>query len=114
MLSIENLRKVIGKRLISEMPSLYFLLDATCRREFGKSLLDTLFSSPQDVVNILRRLYGDVAAKLLFRTYFLEPAIQELSEVERGKIIYLLNQGMYLEAFEVLTKLFGSERCGER
>lgn len=113
-MSVESLKKVISKKLIFDVPSLYFLLNTACRMEFGKDFLDTLFSSPRSIYSILKRLYGDTAAKLLFRTYFLEPVIQELSEAEREKVIYLLNQGMYLEAFEVLTGLLEREGCGGR
>jgi len=107
-LSVEGLVRAIGKRLVSELPSLYFLLDAVCVREFGRGFLEVLLSNPRGVYGILERLYGEVAAGMLFRTYILEPALQELSEAEREKVEKLVKRGRYLEAFEVLIKYLTS------
>jgi hypothetical protein len=113
-LSVEGLVRAIGKRLISELPSLYFLLDAVCVREFGRGFLEALLSNPRGVYNILERLYGEVAAEMVFHAYILEPALQELSEAEREKVTYYLEHNRYLEAFEVLTKLVGGRGGGAR
>jgi hypothetical protein len=113
-LSVEGLVRVIGKRLVSELPSLYFLLDAVCVREFGRGFLEALLSNPRGVYGVLERLYGEVAAGMLLRTYILEPALQELSEAEREKVTYYLEHNRYLEAFEVLTRLVGGGGGGAR
>jgi len=100
---VSSLVEALRSRLLSEMPSLYYLLELLCRREFGRGFVELLLEEPEKSYSLLLRLYGRDGADAILYHYALKPALATLGS--SPSVSRLLAEGRYLEALKEVADL---------